>query len=263
MPNTQLTDPPSLETFVDRQLLGPEPAIPDASRACPSVCDAGRPPSRFPADRNQFGSAVIVRRGPAMLAKRGFDILASSAALLALAPVFAAVALGIKLSSKGPVLFRQNRYGQHNDLFQIYKFRTMYGSAQDTSGIAQTQSNDPRVTPIGKFLRKTNIDELPQLLNVVIGQMSLIGPRPHVPGMLAGGVKYETLIPYYFARHALRPGITGLAQVNELRGPTEDARFAKARIDYDLAYIEHWSPLLDLRILFTTIKTECFGGTGS
>lgn len=194
--------------------------------------------------------------------KRWIDIAGASALLLALSPVLAAVAAAIKLTSAGSVFFRQQRYGLDSERFTILKFRTMYAHDTDISGINQTRSDDPRITPLGRILRRTNLDELPQLINVLRGDMSLVGPRPHVPGMRAGGMLYEALVPYYLTRHRMRPGITGLAQINEMRGSTADAKFARARIDYDNAYIDHWSLGLDLRILWTTLKTEVLGGTG-
>ncbi|WP_244534631.1 sugar transferase [Hyphomicrobium sp. CS1GBMeth3] len=201
--------------------------------------------------------------GIAHAIKRATDIFVSSALLLALSPVLAAVALAIKLTSSGPIFFRQQRYGLNSDLFPILKFRTMYVGDMDVTGVKQTRDADPRVTPLGRFLRRTNLDELPQLINVLRGDMSLVGPRPHVPGMLAGGMPYEMLVPTYFERHRMRPGMTGLAQINELRGSTTDAKFARARIAYDIAYTENWSLLLDLRILWTTFRTEVLRGTGN
>jgi exopolysaccharide biosynthesis polyprenyl glycosylphosphotransferase len=201
--------------------------------------------------------------GLALVLKRATDVIISFALLLALSPVLALTAAAIKLTSAGPVFFRQQRYGLNNKQFTILKFRTMFTHETDMSGVKQTRAGDPRITPLGRFLRRTNIDELPQLINVLQGDMSLVGPRPHVPGMRAGGMIYEALVPSYFERHRVRPGLTGLAQINELRGSTADAKFARARIAYDLAYIEHWSILLDLRILWTTLKTEVLRGTGN
>jgi lipopolysaccharide/colanic/teichoic acid biosynthesis glycosyltransferase len=214
-------------------------------------------------------STISLRHGPAsdvrlaLVLKRGIDVAISSVLLLGLAPLLAVTALAIKLTSAGPVFFRQRRYGLNNEPFTILKFRTMFAHDADMSGVTQTRTGDPRITPLGRFLRRTNIDELPQLINVLQGDMSLVGPRPHVPGMRAGGMIYEALVPSYFERHRVRPGLTGLAQINELRGSTTDAKFARARIAYDLAYVEHWSLLLDLRILWTTLKTEVLRGTGN
>lgn len=207
--------------------------------------------------------APVSDTGAAVALKRAVDVFLSGALLLVLSPVLAGAAAAVRLTSAGPVLFRQRRYGLNSEQFTILKFRTMFAHDADMSGVNQTRIGDPRVTPLGRFLRRTNIDELPQLINVLQGDMSLVGPRPHVPGMRAGGVTYEALVPSYFERHRVRPGMTGLAQINELRGSTADAKFAKARIAYDIAYVEHWSILLDLRILWTTLKTEVLRGTGN
>jgi lipopolysaccharide/colanic/teichoic acid biosynthesis glycosyltransferase len=195
--------------------------------------------------------------------KRCFDVTTAAALLVALAPGMIAIAAAIRLTSPGPVLFQQRRYGADNQTFEILKFRTMYVDVSDHSGTRQTRPGDPRVTQLGRLLRRSSLDELPQLWNVLKGDMSLVGPRPHVPGMLAGGVLYEQLIPSYFARHRVRPGLTGLAQVNGLRGSTEDPGLAAARIDQDLVYIEHWSLTLDLRILWQTFRAEFLTGNGT
>lgn len=211
---------------------------------------------------------TIAQRAPmphvsiALALKRAIDISASAVLLLLLSPVLAGTALAIRMTSSGPIFFRQQRYGLNSEPFTILKFRTMYVRDMDVSGVKQTRAEDPRVTPLGRFLRRTNLDELPQLFNVLRGDMSLVGPRPHVPGMRAGGMLYELLVPTYFERHSVRPGMTGLAQINELRGSTADPKFAKARVAYDIAYVEHWSLLLDLRILWTTFRTEVLRGTG-
>jgi lipopolysaccharide/colanic/teichoic acid biosynthesis glycosyltransferase len=187
---------------------------------------------------------------------------AASAALLAFAPLFGGIALAIKLTSPGPVLFTQYRYGHRNHRFRIFKFRTMHTHLGDQRGVKQTVTNDPRVTFVGRILRKTSLDELPQLINVIRGDMSLVGPRPHVPGMQAASTLYENLVPYYFQRHTIRPGITGLAQVSGCRGSTANAEAAISRVDYDLQYIEQWSLWLDIKIIWWTVKREFFTGKG-
>lgn len=194
--------------------------------------------------------------------KRTFDFVVAGGALLTLSPLLLAIAAAIKLTSPGPVFFTQNRYGHRNRPFRIFKFRTMHVHLSDKSGTTQTVGNDPRVTLLGRVLRQTSLDELPQLINVLIGDMSLVGPRPHVPGMKAASIKYEHLVPYYFQRHNIRPGITGLAQVSGCRGSTALATAAVSRVDYDLEYIERWSLWLDIKIIWRTIRHEFFSGTG-
>jgi exopolysaccharide biosynthesis polyprenyl glycosylphosphotransferase len=198
----------------------------------------------------------------ASLRKRLFDIVAASAALLFLAPILITFAIVIKFTSPGPVLFHQYRYGYRNRFFKIYKFRTMRVDAGDAAGVRQTVRGDPRVTPIGRILRKTSLDEIPQLINVIRGDMSLVGPRPHVPGMLAAELPYEDLVPYYFQRHTARPGITGLAQVSGCRGSTVEPSRAISRIDYDLDYIEKWSLWMDIMIIARTVRREFLSGSG-
>ena len=194
--------------------------------------------------------------------KRIFDVTGASMALLMLSPLLAGIAIAIKLTSPGPILFMQYRYGHRNRRFRIFKFRTMHKEMSDKSGVRQTIGDDPRVTFLGRVLRRTSLDELPQLINVVIGDMSLVGPRPHVPGMRAASVDYEDLVPYYFQRHNIRPGITGLAQINGCRGSTAAAAAAVSRVDYDLEYIERWSLWLDIKILWRTLRHELFSGSG-
>jgi polysaccharide biosynthesis protein PslA len=194
--------------------------------------------------------------------KFAFDVAGAAGALLMLSPLFVTIAAAIKLTSPGPVFFSQYRYGHRNRRFRIFKFRTMHTRLSDRSGVRQTTADDPRVTWVGRLLRKTSLDELPQLINVVTGDMSLVGPRPHVPGMQAASVVYEDLVPYYFQRHAIRPGITGLAQVNGCRGSTAIAAAAVSRVNYDLEYIENWSLWLDIKILWRTVRHEFFSGNG-
>jgi exopolysaccharide biosynthesis polyprenyl glycosylphosphotransferase len=194
--------------------------------------------------------------------KRLFDIAVAGLAVLFFTPLFIAVAAAIKATSPGPVFFRQRRYGCGNRLFRIYKFRTMNQRLGDASGVRQTVDDDPRITRIGRILRQTSLDELPQLINVLKGDMSLVGPRPHVPSMRAAGMLYEDLVPYYFQRHTVRPGITGLAQVSGFRGSTAAANGAIGRIDHDLEYIEQWSLLLDTKIILQTVRREFLSGGG-
>jgi Undecaprenyl-phosphate glucose phosphotransferase len=178
------------------------------------------------------------------------DKVLGSLLLLILSPVMLLIALAIKLESDGPVLFRQKRHGFNNKEFLVTKFRSMYHGRPPEKGAQQATRNDPRVTRVGAFLRRTSLDELPQLLNVMAGTMSVVGPRPHPIEL---NEEYCKTINSYFARHRVKPGITGWAQVNGLRGETEDPQKMQARYDYDVHYIENWSVLLDLKILVMTV----------
>ncbi|WP_340316940.1 undecaprenyl-phosphate glucose phosphotransferase [Rhizorhabdus argentea] len=173
--------------------------------------------------------------------------------LVLLSPVLLLTALLIKLTSPGPVLFRQQRFGFNNVKISVLKFRSMYVDRQDVSGTERTTRHDPRVTPIGRVIRRLSIDELPQLLNVVTGEMSIVGPRPHATTMMVGDDYYFEAVRGYAARHRVKPGITGLAQVRGLRGEINTIERAKRRVEYDMFYIENWSLLLDLRIILETI----------
>jgi lipopolysaccharide/colanic/teichoic acid biosynthesis glycosyltransferase len=197
-----------------------------------------------------------------LAAKRTLDIVGASFGLLLFAPLMIGIAIAIKVTSSGPIFFRQKRYGYHNRRFLIYKFRTMYIHLSDYRGTRQVTADDPRITPLGRILRKTSLDELPQLINVLVGDMSLVGPRPHVPGMVAGGLLYEELTPYYFQRHNMRPGITGLAQVSGHRGNTAVPESAIERLDRDLQYMEKWSLRLDVSIIIRTLIRELTSGSG-
>lgn len=194
--------------------------------------------------------------------KRLFDIVVSVSAIIALLPLLVAITLIVRLTSAGPAIFTQVRWGKDCRKIRVYKFRSMYTDLGDSSGVAQTQQHDSRITPIGAILRKTNIDELPQLFNVLKGDMSLVGPRPHAIGMFAAGMTYEELVPAYHARHRVRPGMTGLAQMRGLRGPTVLASKSRARVAADLHYVENFSILLDMKIIYGTLRSEAFGGSG-
>lgn len=196
------------------------------------------------------------------IVKRAIDIGVSLTALVVLLPLMLVVALLIRLDSRGPALFTQVRWGKDCRKIRVYKFRSMRTDLGDATGIAQTVKNDPRITRIGAIIRKTNIDELPQLLNVLKGDMSLVGPRCHAIGMLAAGIPYEDLVPDYHRRHSVKPGMTGLAQMRGLRGPTDRPGKARARIACDLYYIDNFSILLDMRIMFGTVIAELRGGKG-
>lgn len=195
-------------------------------------------------------------------AKRLLDIFVSAIALIVLLPFFLAIAAAIKWESKGPVFFTQNRWGRGGRMIRIFKFRSMRSELGDVTGVAQTRRNDPRVTRIGALLRKTNLDELPQLINILLGDMSLVGPRCHVPGMLAGGMLYEDLVKDYHIRHLVRPGLTGLAQFRGYRGPTDREDLARARFASDVEYIRDFNIWMDIKILAGTLVKEIRGGTG-
>lgn len=202
------------------------------------------------------------RRAGYRLAKRALDVTGAAVGLVLLAPLLLGCAAAIKLTSPGPVFFRQDRYGLNGKLFSIYKFRTMRCDLQDCSGVQQTVKNDPRITRIGAFLRRSSFDELPQLLNVLNGTMSVVGPRPHVPNMLAAGVRYEEFDPRYMERHVVLPGITGLAQVKGYRGETDTHEAARGRLDYDLEYTRTATFWGDVKIILGTLAKEFVSGTG-
>ncbi|MDR7145223.1 sugar transferase [Rhizobium sp. BE258] len=201
-------------------------------------------------------------KAPQLMMKRGLDVLVSACALLILAPVLMLVAALISIESPGSPFFSQLRWGKDGKKIRVFKFRSMRSDACDPSGVQQTVKNDPRITRFGSFLRKTNLDELPQLFNVLRGDMSLVGPRCHAIGMLAGGVLYEELVPEYHDRHVMRPGLTGLAQMRGLRGPTDRPSKARARVYSDLYYVNNFSFMFDLKIIAGTIRSEMTRGQG-
>ncbi|WP_246102278.1 exopolysaccharide biosynthesis polyprenyl glycosylphosphotransferase [Methylobacterium terricola] len=194
--------------------------------------------------------AIAARRGAGPVLKRSVDLVGAALGLIVLLPLLLAIAVLIKWDSPGPVLFRQSRIGLGNRPFRVWKFRTMT-CCENGAVIRQAQPGDPRVTRIGRFLRRTSLDELPQLVNVLLGSMSLVGPRPHA---VAHDAQFAGLVVRYAERHAMRPGITGWAQVRGCRGETPNAAAMQRRVDLDLAYIEHWSVLLDLLILALTLR---------
>jgi len=183
------------------------------------------------------------------LVKRLTDILLSVAMLTLLLPLLAIIAIGVKWSSPGPVIFKQRRYGLDGREIAVFKFRTMTVT-EDGAEIRQASRSDDRITRFGALLRRTSLDELPQLINVLQGHMSLVGPRPHA---VAHNEEYRKLIKGYMVRHKVLPGITGLAQVNGCRGETSQLEEMEARVSFDLDYLRHWSPMLDIKIILLTI----------
>jgi putative colanic acid biosynthesis UDP-glucose lipid carrier transferase len=181
--------------------------------------------------------------------KRISDIVLAAVILVLITPLMLAIAIGVKLSSPGPALFKQRRYGQDGREIVVYKFRSMK-VLEDGSVIKQATLGDPRITRFGAFLRSSSLDELPQFINVLQGRMSVVGPRPHA---VAHNEMYRKVIRSYMVRHKVKPGITGLAQVNGMRGETDSIDKMEMRIEYDLAYLRSWSLWLDLKIVLKTI----------
>ncbi|WP_170919498.1 undecaprenyl-phosphate glucose phosphotransferase [Halomonas sp. BC2] len=188
--------------------------------------------------------------GMARVVKRAEDIIVGSLISLMILPVCIAIALAIKFTSPGPVLFKQYRTGSNGKVFKVYKFRSMKVHQEKEGVVTQATKNDNRLTPIGAFLRRTSLDELPQFYNVLQGRMSIVGPRPHA---LAHNEYYKELVESYMRRHKVKPGITGWAQVNGLRGETDTLEKMQRRVEYDLWYIDNWSVWLDLKIIFMTV----------
>ena len=186
-----------------------------------------------------------------VLIKRILDVAVAGAALIALLPLLCIVALAIKLDSRGPVFFRQRRIGLNNQVFKIFKFRSMT-VAQDGDVVEQAQRNDPRVTRVGRIIRSTSIDELPQLINVLLGHMSIVGPRPHA---IAHDRQFEQQFDLFARRRRVLPGITGWAQINGYRGETRTEADVRGRLEHDLYYIDNWSIWFDLEIIARTAFT--------
>jgi len=192
-------------------------------------------------------------------AKRTMDIVGALFAVVLLSPLLLLCALAVRLESHGPALFIQERAGYRNKPFRMYKFRSMHTAKTDHTGAQLTLRDDPRVTRVGAFLRRTSLDELPQLFNVLKGDMSLVGPRPHPKGAKAGTTLYDELIPNFYSRYRMKPGITGLAQISGLRGNTETEQHLIDRFGRDLQYAAEWTPILDIAIMFRTIVHLCKG----
>ena len=186
------------------------------------------------------------------VAKRAFDIVFSLIGIIVFSPIMLATAIAIKLDSKGPVIFRQKRHGFNNEEVEVYKFRSMYTEQSDPTAKKTVTKNDPRVTRVGRFIRKTSIDELPQFFNALFGSLSLVGPRPHAVAAQSHNLLYTEVVDGYFARHRVKPGVTGWAQINGWRGEMDTDEKIKMRTEYDLYYIENWSLWLDLKILLLT-----------
>jgi Undecaprenyl-phosphate glucose phosphotransferase len=196
-----------------------------------------------------------------VVVKNVFDRVVGALCLLLASPIMALVAIAVKLDSPGPVFFKQRRHGFNNEVIEVYKFRSMFTDQLDPQAVKQVTRHDPRVTRVGRIIRKTSLDELPQLFNVVLeGSLSLVGPRPHAIVCRAADKLYDEVVDGYFARHRVKPGITGWAQINGWRGETDTPEKIQKRVEHDLYYIENWSILFDIYILamtpFALIKAE-------
>jgi Undecaprenyl-phosphate glucose phosphotransferase len=235
--------PTTLDALVQR--LG---MLPVTVRLCPSTPGGGN--LTLVAGTPMYSVLNRPLSGWDRVVKRSEDVILSSLLLIFLLPLMLVVAAAIRLDSPGPVLFRQSRFGFRNNLIRIYKFRSMHLACCHDPAAPQAVRGDPRVTRVGRFIRATSLDELPQLLNVLRGDMSLVGPRPHP---VALNERFATIIDNYMARHRVRPGITGWAQVNGLRGETDTIEKMRLRVEHDLYYIENWSLAFDIRILLATL----------
>jgi lipopolysaccharide/colanic/teichoic acid biosynthesis glycosyltransferase len=200
------------------------------------------------------------RRRQLWLKRWMLDLPLATAAIFALLPLLVIIALLVKVTSPGPVLFKQVRLGLGSKPFRLLKFRTMHHVA---SRPTSHDHHDGQVTPLGRLLRATSLDELPQLWNVIVGEMSIVGPRPMVPGQRAAGQDYREMVPYYAFRLQMRPGLSGWAQANGLRGPTTERAASIRRIDHDCAYIQNFSVILDLKIIGRTLQREFLTGNGA
>ncbi|SIT48044.1 UDP-phosphate glucose phosphotransferase [Paraburkholderia piptadeniae] len=197
-------------------------------------------------------------RGWDVLPKEIFDRVFALFALLAIFPVLFAIAIAVKFSSPGPVLFRQHRKGANGDIFSIYKFRTMFDGANQPGSVVQARKGDARVTKVGHFLRSTSLDELPQFFNVLKGEMSIVGPRPHA---VEHDEYYKNLVQHYMFRYRIKPGITGWAQINGYRGETAEIEKMEARVKFDIYYIKHWTFWMDVKIIALTVVKGFMGSS--
>ena len=195
--------------------------------------------------------------------KRALDVLMALGGLVVLGPLLMVIALAVKFTSPGPVFYWQDRLGLNGRTFRLVKFRSMRLEQCDADGLRQVTSDDDRMTPIGRFIRATSIDELPQLWNILVGDMSVVGPRPMVEGQRAGDRDYREIVPYYDYRLLMRPGLTGLAQSYGLRGSTRDLASAIERVDVDCVYIQQFSIGMDIAIILRTLVREFVFGTGA
>jgi exopolysaccharide biosynthesis polyprenyl glycosylphosphotransferase len=224
----------------------------DESSAEACITDVGQPgASSVLTTAPDSSSAIAKPWNRSLRLKAVMDRLIAIALLLVLAPILSIIAIAIRAEGPGPILFRQLRHGRHGRPFEILKFRTMRSNGTNDDGTHQTKQNDERTTFIGKLLRRTSLDELPQLFNVLKGDMSLVGPRPHPIPL---DRRYERWISGYSERYRMKPGITGWAQVHGWRGAVHSVAIMRERIEHDNAYIDQWSPLLDLKILVMTIR---------
>ena len=222
------------------------------------VLDGAEVPAHSRARRSKIGPYKLIEIYKKPLSddnlaqKRVFDIVFSLMALFLFAPLMLVIAILIKLDSPGPVLFRQRRHGYNNRPIEVLKFRSMYAEKCDPTAVKQVRQGDARVTKIGRFIRRASIDELPQFWNVLMGDLSMVGPRPHAISARTGDMIYDDISEAYSARHKVKPGITGWAQINGWRGEMNSNEKIAKRVEYDLYYIEHWSIWFDLKILFLT-----------
>ncbi|GBQ87360.1 sugar transferase [Gluconacetobacter johannae DSM 13595] len=216
----------------------------------------------LPIERLGPFALLVLQRRPLsewqIVRKTMLDVVLGATALAMLAPLMGLIAIAIKMTSPGPVFFRQPRLGYNNRNFMVFKFRSMYANMSDVMAARQTSRDDPRVTRIGKWLRRLSLDELPQLLNVLRGEMSLVGPRPHAPHTRADGMLLDDALAEYVIRHQVKPGITGWAQVNGARGELVTLDDLRRRVEFDLEYMQKWSLRFDLKILALTVLREVF-----